>query len=107
MNERKWVPLRSASRPSGRELRRTPVHQQMLTWVLDGKIEWRTAVGLSGGFVQADGPPFPPSEELVALYELRNAGLIAVDLALGRVTITAEGLARLSKWTSWQHGRAS
>lgn len=107
MNERGLVPVGSTARRSRREFRRTPVHQQVLTRVLEGQIAWRTTVGLSGGFVPVGGPPFGPSEELVALYELRNAGLIDVDAGLGRVTITADGLARLSQWVSWQHGKAS
>lgn len=96
----------SASSAADR-LRRTPVHRDVLASVISGRVAWRTTVGPSGGFVHADGMPFEPGDELVALYELRNARLISVTPELGRVSATALGLSRLAQWNSWQHGKAS
>lgn len=108
------VPLRGTTREEPRTparragaVRRTAVHQGVLNAVLDGRVEWRTTVGPSGGFVRRDGLPFEPSDELVALYELRNAALLVVDIHLGRVSITSAGLARLAQWNAWQRGKAS
>lgn len=75
----------------------TPVHLQALALVRDDQITWRTQTGPHGGFGLADGTRIPPGNELVALYELRNAGLIAVNRPAGRVTITAVGVARLTR----------
>ncbi|MGH3520040.1 MAG: hypothetical protein ACRDQ7_22165 [Haloechinothrix sp.] len=104
------VPLRRPARNgmrSTREFRRTPVHLHVLSAVREGRVAWRTTVGVSGGFVSVGGMPFPPGDELVALYELRNSGLIAVDITVGSVRITPAGVARLTQWISWQHGKAS
>lgn len=81
-----------------RVLRRTPIHEQMLVQVRDGAVEWRANVGPSGGFAPVGKPPYAPSVELVALYELRSAGLIGVAPELGKVFATASGLARLERW---------
>lgn len=70
----------------------TPIHQQTLALVRDGYIAWCNKTGPLGGFGHADGRRIPPSADLVALYELRDAQLIVVDRQSGRVTITTAGL---------------
>lgn len=75
----------------------TPVHLRALALVREGQITWRTRTGPHGGFGLADGSRIPPGSELVALYELRNAGLITVNTLAGRVAITAAGLTRLTR----------
>jgi hypothetical protein len=75
----------------------TPVHLQALALVREDQITWRTQTGPHGGFGLADGTRIAPGNELVALYELRNAGLITVDKLAGRVAITAVGLTRLAR----------
>lgn len=60
-------------------LRLTPAHVQVLALVRDGQIKWRASTGPFGGFALADGSRIEPSIELVALYELCNAGLITVN----------------------------
>lgn len=87
--------------------RRTPAHRQVLTLVRDGRIEWRAGVGPCGGFAPVDGARYSASDELVALYELRKAGLIGVAVETGRVYITASGLTRLAEWTTWPQHKAS
>jgi hypothetical protein len=84
------------------KLHRTPVHVTLLALVRDGRIEWRTQIGANGGFAPVDRSRFSPSAELVAMYELRNSGLIKVDPEEGRVSITTEGRARLAEWTPGQ-----
>lgn len=54
-----------------------------------------------------DGARYSASDELVALYELRKAGLIGVAVETGRVYITASGLTRLAEWTTWPQHKAS
>lgn len=90
-----------------RDLRRTPIHRQLLKLVRDGRIEWCASVGPYGGFAPVGGIRFPPGDGLVALYELRNAELIEVTAETGRVHITAAGLVRLSQWDGWQRAKAS
>lgn len=75
----------------------TPVHLRALALVREDQITWRTQTGPHGGFGLADGTRIPPGNDLVALYELRNAGLITVNRFAGRVAITAAGLARLTR----------
>lgn len=57
----------------------TPTHLDVLAHIADGKITWRTNIGPSGGFAKADGTRIPPSDVLVALYQLHRAALIHVD----------------------------
>lgn len=72
-----------------------PLHLRVLTLVRDRQVTWSADTGPFGGFNPANGTLFPPSD-LVALYELRNAGFITVDKLAGRVAITAAGMARLT-----------
>ena len=78
-------------------IRLTPVHLRVLELVRDRKIIWRRQTGPYGGFGDADGTRIPPSNELVALYELRNADLITVNREAGRVAITAAGMSHLTR----------
>lgn len=103
MDERRWSYLQATT---NRGLRRTPVHRQVLTSVREGRIEWRAGLGPHGGFAPVRGARIPPGDELVALYELRDAGLIAVDRDNGRVQVTAAGLARLLQWGATSGRRA-
>lgn len=77
-------------------IRLTPVHTQVLALVRDRQFTWWAPIGPFGGFAMADGSRIPPSLELVALYELRNAELISVDTVTGRVTITSVGMGHLA-----------
>lgn len=88
---------RILARPHNRSFGLTADHLDMLGRVRDGAIMWRSDVGLSGGFSPADGSRFPPSDALVVLYELRNAGLIGVEMDGGRVLLTVAGKARLNQ----------
>lgn len=105
MNEHRVSHLSSATIERG--FRRTPAHLQVLKLVRDGHIEWRANVGPYGDFAPVGATRFPPSDELVALYELRNAELIGVQTETGRVYITTAGLARLIQWDAWRQGKAS
>lgn len=71
-----------------------PVHEQVLRRVCEREIIWRTDIGPSGGFSRACGTSIPPGSELVALYELRNAGLIAVNTQTGLVFLASGGRTR-------------
>lgn len=75
----------------------TPIHLRVLELVRNRHIMWRATTGPYGGFGFADGSHIPPSDDLVALYELRDAGLIVVDLHSGRVAVTAVGMSRLTR----------
>lgn len=90
-----------------RGLQCTPIHWRLLQLVRDGRIDWRTSIGPYGGFAPADGSLFPPCDALVALYELRNAGLIGVDAEAGKVYLTESGMARLPQLSDWQRNKAS
>lgn len=92
---------------SMRNFRRTPAHRAALVLVRDGKIEWRPGVGPYGGFAPKGGHRFAPSSELVALYELRNAQLISVNMQTGAVALTRSGMEHLNRWQSWQQDKAS
>lgn len=61
------------------------IHEQVLRLVRASQIVWRMDIGPSGGFSRACGISIPPGPELVALYELRNAGLIVVNTRSGLV----------------------
>jgi hypothetical protein len=86
--------------PTPRISCRSPEQQEVLLAVVRGEVEWCTTVGPSGGFVRKGGMPVAPVAKLVALYELRDAGLIAVDVNYGRVTATSAGLATMAQWSS-------
>lgn len=73
-------------------IRFTPIHQQVLVLVRDGRIAWRNRTCPVGGFSHAGGPRVSPGLDLVALYELWNAQLIVVDRQAEQVTVTAAGL---------------
>lgn len=75
----------------------TPIHLRVLELVRDRQIMWRASTGPYGGFGDADGSRIPPSDDLVALYELRDAGLIVVDKDSGPVAVTAAGMSRLAR----------
>lgn len=75
----------------------TPIHLRVLELVRDRHIMWRASTGPYGGFGFADGSHIPPSDELVALYELRDAALIVVGKDSGRVAVTAAGMSRLAR----------
>lgn len=80
-------------------LHRTPVHAVMLRAVWEGRITWDQKVGPAcntGGFRWSNGARLQPGDDLVALYELRDAGLILVSA--GGVTVSCEGAARLAEW---------
>lgn len=85
----------------------TPVHRQVLTLVRDRQIIWRSLTGPYGGFSRADGSRIPPSDQLVALYELRNANMITVNTVTSIVAVTPAGMARLAHWDAQQHRKAS
>jgi hypothetical protein len=55
-----------------------------LRFVVDGRIEFRTTVGPSGGFTGVGGGPITTPENLIALWQLRYDGLIAVRGQKGR-----------------------
>lgn len=76
-------------RKSAMSLHMTPNHWDVLSTVRDGRIGWRDSEGPFGGFTMVDGTRIVPGHDLVALYELRNAGLIAVNTKSGHVTATA------------------
>lgn len=76
---------------SAMSLHMTPNHWEVLSTVRDGHIRWRDSEGPFGGFTMVDGTRIVPGHDLVALYELRNAGLIAVNTKTGHVTTTADG----------------
>lgn len=101
-------PAHVAGSVLGRSSRQcAPLHQHILRRVRDGHIEWRAGIGPSGGFAPVDGKRFSPGEELVALYELRNANLIGVKIDTGRVFITRAGLERLLRPRDEQRQKAS
>lgn len=77
------------------KLHRTPVHTYALRCVWEQRITWDTHVGLYGGFRFANGMRITPGNDLVALYELRDAGLIEVG---DGVRLTPAGVERLSEW---------
>lgn len=77
-------------------LHRTPVHHELLSKVRAGLVEWRSNAGLFGRFAHWGGAVFTDPVELVALYELRDAGLIRV--ADSAVSVTPEGQDRLGQW---------
>lgn len=78
-------------------IRLTPVHLRALSIVRDRQIIWSAQTGPFGGFTYADGARIPPSSDLVALYELRNADLITVNRFAGQVALTRAGMAHLSE----------
>lgn len=82
-----------------RPFRRTPTHCDLLKSVAAHRIHWHNHAQRAGTFATQADLDFQPGEELVALYELRNAGLITVNYAAGTVAITAEGRRRLEQWT--------
>lgn len=79
-------------------LHRTPRHRNLLAAASDGYLSWRPVAGRSGSFVSRDGGTVGPSADLVALYELCAAGLIAVDRPAGTVSITSVGQVKLAEW---------
>lgn len=78
-------------------LHRTPVHHELLSKVQAGLVQWRSAEGLFGRFARWGGQVFTGPAELVALYELRDAGLIRVEGE--HVRATENGAARLGQWS--------
>lgn len=79
-------------------LHRTPVHTRALRDVSENKIGWRDSEGVSGGFTLARGYRIHAPAVLVALWELKTEGLLAVDGAV--VEITPKGRDRLTQWTN-------
>lgn len=77
-------------------LHRTLVHHEALEWVQAKKIEWWPKAGSFGRFAYRNGDVIADPLVLIALYELRNAGLIHVcDKA---VAITLAGARSLADW---------
>lgn len=85
-------------------LHRTPVHPKALRMVRDGQVRWRPAdprvegkpsPRRPAGFARPNGGRLEPSV-LVALWELLQAHLIAVDVRT--VSLTEDGEVRLSEW---------
>lgn len=80
-------------------LHRTPDHKTALRAVWEQHIVWDLAVGPTGnggGFRWANGNRIQPGNDLVAPYQLRDAGLIKVGE--GTVSLTTAGLDRLAEW---------
>lgn len=78
-------------------LHRTPVHHELLSKVRAGLVEFRPESGLYGRFAHWGGAVFTDPQELVALYELRDAGLIRV--ADRAVAVTFPGELALAEWS--------
>ncbi len=87
------------SRAEMRSPRWTPSHLRMLTRVLEKSITWRPDLGVAGGFTSVNGIRLKPSDDLVALYELRNEGAIRVVRDLGQVVLTDSGKELLTQLT--------
>lgn len=82
-------------------LHRTPLHEALARHVHVGLVRWSSTVGASGGFV-ADTLTLD-RDVLVALWELKLTGLLAIDPDTGLVRLTELGLQRL---VEWQGGRS-
>lgn len=84
-------------------------HREALDLVRRGQIMWRAAskpatpdavLRMPAGFAYSNRMRIDPSELLVALYELRDSKLLAIDG--GVVLLTSAGRQRLSEWTAPQ-----
>lgn len=73
--------------------------RQALVAVHGGRFRWCDTEGPFGGFIHADGSRIQPGDQLVALYELRQARLIAVNTATRRVGLTGDGAAWIMQWS--------
>lgn len=78
-------------------LHRTPVHAAMLDAVTDERIVWNPALGGGGGGLEFRARRLHLDfHQRHALWEMRHAGLIAVDGTT--VVVTAQGGERRLRW---------
>jgi hypothetical protein len=78
-------------------MHRTPTHLELLSAVKAGLVEFRPDEGVAGRFARRGGEVVSDPPQLIALYELKEAGLIRVEGSA--VALTVDGLAKLTGWS--------